>query len=96
MKPIEWNKDKNEKLKLKRKISFEEIANLVETGKIVTVIKHPNQKIYPNQFMYICNINNYMYVVPFIEDSSKIFLKTIYPSRKYNKIYSKKEKYDRP
>jgi len=36
-------------------------------------------------------INDYVYAVPYVEDSEKIFLKTVFPSRKYTKLYLKKE-----
>ena len=37
--------------------------------------------------MIIVNINDYAYLVPFVEDNQKIFLKTIIPSRKATKRY---------
>ena len=39
--------------------------------------------------MYIININNYCYLVPFVREKDKIFLKTIIPSRKATKKYIK-------
>ena len=41
--------------------------------------------------MFIININNYAYLVPFVEDEKEIFLKTIIPSRKATKKYLKKK-----
>jgi len=32
-------------------------------------------------------MNNYAYLVPFVEDEEKHFLKTIYPSRKMTRKY---------
>jgi len=40
--------------------------------------------------LFIMNINNYTYYIPFIEDDETIFLKNIIPSRKYHKIYKDK------
>ena len=37
--------------------------------------------------MYIVSIDNYAYVVPFIEDEKKKFLKTIFPSRRMTQKY---------
>ena len=49
--------------------------------------KHQNIDRCPNQKIYYININNYIYMVPYIvEDKDKIFLKTIIPSRKCTKI----------
>ncbi len=37
--------------------------------------------------LYVLEINNYAYLVPFVETKNEIFLKTIIPSRKYTKKY---------
>jgi hypothetical protein len=37
--------------------------------------------------MYVIEINNYAYCVPFVETDSEIFLKTVFPSRKFTAIY---------
>ena len=49
--------------------------------------KHPNSEKYPNQRMFIVNINEYAYLVPFVESQEEIFLKTVIPSRKATKKY---------
>jgi len=54
---------------------------------VLDVIKHPNPSKYPNQRLFIINIENYAYLIPFIEDEKQIFLKTIIPSRKATKQY---------
>lgn len=44
---------------------------------------HPNQERYPGQMIYVVDIDNYLYLVPFVtEPDGTIFLKTIIPSRK--------------
>jgi hypothetical protein len=50
-------------------------------------IEHPNQEKYPNQFVFVIEINNYVYLVPYVENESETFLKTIIPSRKFTKKY---------
>lgn len=87
MKYFDWNKDKNKLLKVERDISFEEVYIAIESGELLDILKHPNQKKYPNQKIFVVNINNYIYLVPFIEDETRIFLKTIIPSRKATKRY---------
>lgn len=42
--------------------------------------------------MIIVNVENYAYIVPFVEDDVKVFLKTIIPSRKMTKKYLTKGK----
>jgi uncharacterized DUF497 family protein len=91
MKLINWNTEKNELLKKTRKISFEEIVIAINNDNIIDTVIHPNQEKYPNQKMYIISINDYIHVVPFVENENEIFLKTIIPSRKQTKKYNKNE-----
>ncbi|MEE4357396.1 MAG: toxin [Desulfococcaceae bacterium] len=90
MKKYEWNNEKNEKLKKERQISFEEIAIAIENGNAMDVIPHPNREKYPHQFVYVVNLNEYIFLVPFVEDENTVFLKTVIPSRKAVKQYLKK------
>jgi predicted thioredoxin/glutaredoxin len=87
MKVFEWNEDKNELLKKSRNISFEEIVVAIQNGGLLDRLKHHNAKKYPNQFIFYVKYENYVYSVPFVEDDSKIFLKTIYPDREKTKYY---------
>lgn len=87
MKYFSWNNDKNIKLKEERKVSFEEVLFYMQQGHLLEVIEHPNQEKYPNQRMFIVDINDYAYLVPFMESDSEVFLKTIIPSRKATKKY---------
>ena len=82
-----WNKEKNEQLKIERGMSFEQIAMHIERGDVLDIVDHPNQKKYPNQQLLVVEINNYAYLVPFIEDENNKFLKTIIPSRKATRDY---------
>lgn len=90
MKLVKFNEEKSKLLKIKRKVSFSEIAKLMDTKQVVKVIKNPNKAKFANQKIMLVNINKYIYCVPYIETESEIFLKTIYPSRKYTKKYLKK------
>jgi len=87
MKHIVWNSEKNAQLIDERGISFEGVIYHIEKNDILDVIQHPNLSKYPNQKMFIVNIGQYAYLVPFIENESEIFLKTIIPSRKATKKY---------
>lgn len=42
---------------------------------------------YKHQMLFVIELNNYVYYVPFIEEGDDIFLKTIIPSRKLTKEY---------
>ena len=80
-----WNEEKNEILKTERNISFEDILIALQDGNLLEVIPNPSRN-HPEQNCFVVNINNYAYIVPYVETKEGIFLKTIYPSRKYNKL----------
>lgn len=90
MKKVDWSKEKSRWLKEIRGVSFEEIKIAIDSSKLIEEIDHPNQKKYPNQKMYVVNFENYIYLVPFVEDREKIFFKTIIPSKKATKKYLQK------
>ena len=87
MKLYDWNDDKNESLKQVRGITFEDIVFHLSRGCLLDTIEHPNQQQYPEQKIFILNVEDYVYLVPFVEDDETIFLKTIIPSRKMTKKY---------
>lgn len=87
-----WSKDKNEWLKKKRSISFEEIAGAMDEGSVVADHPHPNSDRYPNQRIAIVAYNYYGYVVPYVRTGEVAFLKTVIPSRKMTKKYNIKKK----
>jgi uncharacterized DUF497 family protein len=82
---IKWDKEKNKKLIRERKISFEEVADIILEKKYLDILENPARE---NQKIFIIKMQNYTYVVPVIIDSNdNIILKTIFPSRKFHKIY---------
>jgi len=86
-----FSPEKNLKLINERNISFEEIIAAIENGLIIDILEHPNQKKYGSQKIYVIDIKEYIYLVPFVIDSEdNIFLKTIIPSRKAKKKYMKR------
>jgi len=88
MKRYNWNTEKNEILKLEREVSFEDVVYHIEKGDELDIYEHPNQAKYPNQMISVVAINNYAYLIPYVEESEdEIFLKTIIPSRKATKKY---------
>ena len=87
MRHFVWNSEKNAQLILERGISFERVIFHIERDEILDVIKYPNPSKFPNQRMFILDIGNYAYLVPFVETKTEIFLKTIIPSRKATRKY---------
>ena len=87
MKIIVWDPEKNERLKKDRGISFEDVLFHVEAGDVLDIFDNPNQERYSGQKIYAIAIEEYVYLVPFVESEEEIFLKTIIPSRKATKQY---------
>ncbi len=82
-----WDETKNKYLSINRSISFERIIVALEEGDILQVLQHPNQYKYKDQKVYILNIDNYAWVVPFRDEADKRILITAYPSRKFTAKY---------
>lgn len=91
MKYFDWDENKNNFLKETREISFEEVVFAISNEKMLDVLDYPNQDKYPNQKMFVVEIRDYAYVIPFVEDDEKYFLKTIFPSREATKKYLNRE-----
>lgn len=87
MKYFDWDKQKNAVLMAERGISFEIVVTCIQEGRIIDRVKHPNEQKYPHQYVYIMEIDGYVYAVPYVEDDEKVFLKTIIPSRKLTQKY---------
>ncbi len=88
MKTYNWDIEKNELLKNERGISFEEVIFHIQKGDELDIYPHPNQERYPNQKISVVAVNDYAYLVPYVEETEdEIFLKTIIPSRKATKKY---------
>lgn len=95
-KQIRFSHEKNAQLKAERGVCFEDVLLAIDMGNVLDDLAHPNSEKYPNQsvFVIFIAIKNYVYIVPYIENESTLFLKTIIPSRKMNKRYNKKAEHD--
>jgi len=89
---FEWNPNKNKLLKRERNISFERIVFHLSQGDVWKKADHPNQERYPGQKIYFVIVEDYIYIVPYVEENDCLFLKTIIPSRKATRDYTKKKK----
>ena len=85
-----WNAEKNLLLLNERGISFERIVFEISLGNELAVLMHPNQTKYPGQMISVVEVDDYVYLVPFVETETEIFLKTIIPSRKANRQFRSK------
>ena len=70
-----------------RGVSFEDVVFYLQQGTLLDDLEHPNPEKYSNQRIFVLEIDEYVYLVPYVEDRSEIFLKTIIPSRKATKQY---------
>lgn len=86
-KPLRWDSEKSKVLKVTRGVGFENIKKAIDSGGLLDTIDHPNKVRYPNQKMFVVEMNGYVYLVPFVENEEKYFLKTLYPNRKAKKQY---------
>jgi hypothetical protein len=84
-----WNGEKNELLRKERGISFERAVIAIEEGHLIDVLEHPNKEKHRHQIIMIVEIEGYAICIPTIEEENgDFFMKTLYPSRKYTKVYN--------
>ena len=81
---IRWNELKSERLKQTRGISFREILK----EKLIVIRSHPKKA---NQELLLFERQGYIWAVPFVTDEKGIFLKTLFPHRRFTKLYRRGE-----
>ncbi len=79
---LKWNLLKSQRLKKTRGASFEEVIQ----SKLIAVKRHPKRE---HQDIMLFEYQGYVWVVPYVGSSLVFFLKTLYPSRRYTKMYRK-------
>jgi hypothetical protein len=87
VKAFRWHDAKNERLKRQRGVSFEAVVLSIAGGGLLDILEHPNPAKYPDQKIFVVRIDEYAYLVPFVETADEVFLKTIIPSRKATRAY---------
>ena len=90
MKYFDWDDAKNAKLRAERGIGFEDVVFHIERGDLLDILEHSNA----GQRIFVVRREDYVYLVPFVEDENAVFLKTIIPSRKATKQYLGEESDD--
>ena len=89
-----WDDAKNAKLRADRSIGFEDMVFHIERGDLLDILEHPNPERYAGQRVFVVRREDYVYLVPFVEDEHTVFLKTIIPSRKATKQFLGEESDD--
>jgi hypothetical protein len=87
MKVYTWSVEKNKQLMIERGISFEEIVVNIQQGNELDILEHPKPGRYPGQRISVVLVDDYVFLVPFVETAEEIFLKTVIPSRKATRQY---------
>jgi hypothetical protein len=83
---ILWEEVKNDWLKNHRGVSFETISEKISQGHIIDIVANPSPK-YPHQGVFVLLINEYTWLVPFVDTGDSLKLVTAFPSRKSHKKY---------
>jgi uncharacterized DUF497 family protein len=86
---FDFDKNKNDIIFRERGVSFYQVIEIIAEKGILLNIEHPNKEKYPNQRMFVIEINSYTYCVPYVIDGNRYFLKTIFPNRDF--LYLLKE-----
>jgi hypothetical protein len=84
MKVFRWNELKSARLKRTCGVSFEEISQ----AKLIHMTEHPKR---PGQYLMLFEHKGYVWAAPCVEQGDDVFLKTLYPSRKYTRMYRRGE-----
>ena len=74
VKYFDWDDAKNAKLRTERGIGFEEIVFHIERGDLLDILEHPNPERYGGQRIFVVRREDYVYLVPFVEDEHMVFL----------------------
>jgi len=78
-----FSNEKNKILFEERRVTFQHVIDSISDKGILIDFQHPNFEKYPRQRIFVVEIFEYTYCVPYVEDDGVIFMKTIFPSRKF-------------
>ena len=84
---IRWSVEKDLLLRSDRTrggIGLAEYAVAIEEGRILDDLPNPTRE---GQRIFVLEINDYAYIVPYVTEGEVIFLKTMFPSRKHTAHY---------
>ncbi len=81
-----WSDEKNEKLKLQRNLSFEDVVSAIDNGRVLDDVRHPHPDR-SHQRVMVVEIGGYACGVPYVREGDAMFLKTVYRNRKLQRTY---------
>lgn len=79
----DFNNEKNKLLFNERGVTFQHVIDSISEKGVLLDFQHPNTEKYPKQRIFVVGIFGYTYCVPYVENDDVIFMKTIFPSRKF-------------
>jgi uncharacterized DUF497 family protein len=86
---ILWDETKDAKLRKERGVSFEDVVERIVSSEVLDVLEHHTRR---NQKIFVIALKGRIHAVPFLSDADgNIVLKTIYPSRKLERRYGKRQ-----
>jgi hypothetical protein len=80
---FDFSEDKNRLLLEERGVTFQDAINSIAERGVLAEFPHPNAERYANQRILVVEIDGYTYCAPYISDGENLFLKTLFPSRKF-------------
>lgn len=85
----ETDETKDAKLRKERGVSFEDVVERIFSSEVLDVLEHHTRR---NQKIFVIALKGRIHAVPFLSDADgNIVLKTIYPSRKLERRYGKRQ-----
>jgi hypothetical protein len=85
---IIYDENKARYLKIMRNINIDEIVDIILEKKYLDIMEHPKKE---NQEIFIILYNDYIHAVPFVVDEDDNIIKTVFPSRNFQKKYVKEK-----
>ena len=79
----DFNNEKNKLLFKERGVTFQHVIDSIAEKGLLLDFQHPNIEKYPKQRIFVVDVFGYTYCVPYVENDDVIFMKTIFPSRKF-------------
>jgi hypothetical protein len=69
-------------------VSFEDIVPILLEDGYLAVLENPS---HPDQMIFLVRLRDFTHVVPFEIEGDRIVLITIFPSRKFHKLYAQRK-----
>lgn len=88
---FDFSEEKNRNLFETRGVTFYQAIEVISEKGVLLDFEHPNQKRYPGQRIFVIEMESHAYCVPYVEDGDTWYLKTLYPSRKFNYLLETEE-----